>query len=69
MTTNLLRLARVAAKLRADAALSETLLPVRFMEESQEVFNLADFWLETLFHDREAREYQVKALAVRLGKA
>ena len=43
-------LARVAAELRADAALSETLLPVRFMEESQEVFNLADFWLETLFH-------------------
>ena len=43
-------LARVAAELRADAALHETLLPVRFMEESQEVFNLADFWLETLFH-------------------
>ena len=43
-------LARVAAELRADAALSETLLPVRFMEESQEVFNLADFWLDTLFH-------------------
>ena len=43
-------LARVAAELRADAVLSETLLPVRFMEESQEVFNLADFWLETLFH-------------------
>ena len=43
-------LARVAAELRADAALSESLLPVRFMEESQEVFNLADFWLETLFH-------------------
>ncbi len=43
-------LARVAAELRADAAFSETLLPVRFMEESQEVFNIADFWLETLFH-------------------
>ncbi len=43
-------LARVAAELRADAAFTETLLPVRFMEESQEVFNLADFWLETLFH-------------------
>ncbi len=43
-------LARVATELRADAALSKTLLPVRFMEESQEVFNLADFWLETLFH-------------------
>ena len=43
-------LARVAAELRADDELSRRLLPVRFMEESQEVFNLADFWLETLFH-------------------
>ena len=43
-------LARVAAELHTDAVLSEGLLPVRFMEESQEVFNLADFWLETLFH-------------------
>ncbi len=43
-------LARVAAELRADDELSEHLLPVRFMEESQEIFNLTDFWLETLFH-------------------
>ena len=43
-------LARVAAELRTDATLSETLFPVRFMEESQEVFNVGDFWLETLFH-------------------
>ena len=43
-------LARVAAELRTDTALSEFLLPVQFMEESQEVFTLADFWLETLFH-------------------
>ncbi|MYJ54335.1 MAG: ATP-binding protein, partial [Nitrospira sp. SB0672_bin_25] len=43
-------LARVAAELRADDKLSERLLPVRFMEESQEIFNLTDFWLETLFH-------------------
>ena len=43
-------LARVAAELRADDELSGRLLPVRFMEESQEIFNLADFWLETLFH-------------------
>ena len=40
-------LARVAAELRK---LSGLLLPVRFMEESQEIFILADFWLETLFH-------------------
>ena len=43
-------LARVAAELRTDTALSECLLPVQFMEESQEIFTLADFWLETLFH-------------------
>ena len=43
-------LARVAAELRADDVLSQHLLPVRFMEESQEIFNLTDFWLETLFH-------------------
>lgn len=43
-------LARVAAELRADDELAGRLLPVKFMEESQEIFNLADFWLETLFH-------------------
>ena len=43
-------LARVAAELRTDDELSGRLLPVRFMEESQEIFNMADFWLETLFH-------------------
>ena len=43
-------LARVAAEVRTNAALSERLLPVRFMEESQEVFDMGDFWLEALFH-------------------
>ena len=43
-------LARVAAELRTAAEFSGCLLPVRFMEESQEIFNMADFWLETLFH-------------------
>ena len=43
-------LARVAAELRTAGVLSERLLPVRFMEESHEIFNLADFWLEALFH-------------------
>ena len=43
-------LARVAAELRTNATLSRSLLPVRFMEESQEIFNIADFWLETLFY-------------------
>ncbi len=43
-------LARVAAELNTNDELSECLLPVRFMEESHEVLNIADFWLETLFH-------------------
>ncbi|MDE0348676.1 MAG: ATP-binding protein [Gammaproteobacteria bacterium] len=42
-------LARVAAELRTDAELSTRLLPIRFMEENFEVFNLGDFWAETLF--------------------
>ena len=52
-------LARVAAELRIDGGLSEQLLPIRFMEESQEIFNLGDFWLEALFHlarDRGVRD-------------
>ena len=49
--------ARVAAELRTNRELSERLLPVRFMEESQEIFNLGDFWLEMLFHlAREIRK-------------
>ena len=43
-------LARVAAELRTDENLSAHLFAVQFMEESLEVFTLADFWLETLFH-------------------
>ncbi len=43
-------LARIAAELRINEYLSAHLLTVRFMEESLEIFTLADFWLETLFH-------------------
>ena len=43
-------LARVAAELRRNQDLAGHLLPVRFMEESQEIYDLAGFWLETLFH-------------------
>ena len=43
-------LARVAAELNTDDELSGCFLPVRFMEESHEILDLADFWLETLFH-------------------
>ena len=43
-------LARVAADLRTDPQLRQTLLPVRFMEESVEVFDIGDFWLEALLY-------------------
>ena len=51
-------LARIAAELRTHDELSERLLPVRFMEESQEIFNVGDFWLESLFY--LAREQAVR---------
>ena len=51
-------LARIAAELNTDEELSECFLPVRFMEESQEIFNIADFWLDTLFYlARESVKY------------
>ena len=43
-------LARVAAELRTVPQLRRTLLPVRFMEESVEVFDIGDFWLEALLY-------------------
>ena len=43
-------LARVTAELNTNDELSECLLPVRFMEESHEILDITDFWLETLFH-------------------
>ena len=43
-------LARVAAELRTNPGLSKHLLPIRFMEESHEVFSAADFWLDVLFY-------------------
>ena len=43
-------LARIAAELRSNRDFAGSLLPVRFMEESQEIFSLTDFWLETMFH-------------------
>ena len=51
-------LARVAAELRTDTDLRNQLLPIRFMEESQEIFDVGDFWLETLFY--LAREQGVR---------
>ena len=54
-------LARIAAELRSSGDLADSLLPVRFMEESPEIFSLTDFWLETMFHlaneiDQDAAE-------------
>ena len=43
-------LARIAAELRNSEALRQNFLPVRFMEESYEVFNAGEFWLDALFH-------------------
>ena len=43
-------LARVAAELRSDPRLRSALLPVRFMEESFEVFDIGDFWLEAVHY-------------------
>ena len=56
-------LARVAAELRADSELASRLLPVRFMEESDEVFSAADFWLEVLFYLALAVDEQDSELA------
>lgn len=43
-------LARIAAEIRTKDEFSKHLMPVRFMEENQEIYGMADFWLETLFH-------------------
>ena len=43
-------LARVAAEIRTNPEFAPRLLPVRFTDESAEVFDAASFWLETLFH-------------------
>ena len=43
-------LARIAAELRANEDLRREFLPVRFMEESYEIFDLADFWLDVLLY-------------------
>ena len=52
-------LSRVAAEVRMDRELSSHAIVVQFMEENQEIDNLADFWMETLFH--LARELATKS--------
>ena len=43
-------LVRIAAELRTSAALRPNFLPVRLMEESYEIFDAGEFWLDALFH-------------------
>ena len=62
-------LARVAAALNTDTELSRRLLPVRFMEESHEIFDLADFWLEALFYLARESAGHDSALAKELQEA
>lgn len=43
-------LARAAAEVRTNPEFSKHFLPVRFGEENRDIYNLAEFWFETLFH-------------------
>ncbi len=62
-------LARVSAELNADEELSMCFLSVRFMEENHEIFDLADFWLETLFYLARESVRQDPKLAQELREA
>ena len=62
-------LARVTAELNTNDELSECLLPVRFMEESHEILDITDFWLETLFHLARESVRHDPALARELQEA
>ena len=42
-------LARSAAEIRTNEELANRLVPIRFMEESHEIFTIGDFWMEALF--------------------
>ena len=59
-------LARIAAEIRTKNEFSKHLMAVRFMEENQEISNMADFWLETLFHLAQESAGQDPTLAVQL---
>ena len=61
-------LARVAAEMHTNGELTPHYLPIRFMEESAEIFCIADFWLETLFHLAKATERHDAELAAELTK-
>ena len=62
-------LARIAAELRANDAFSQYLLPVRFMEESFEAYDIGEFWLEALFHLALEIERSTPDLATELRRS
>lgn len=62
-------LARIAAELRANDAFSQYLLPVRFMEESFEAYDIGEFWLEALFHLALEIEHSAPDLATELRRS
>ena len=61
-------LARVAAEVHSNDELSNCFLQVRFMEESHEIFNFADFWLDTLFYFARESAKLDPVIAEELGK-
>ena len=58
-------LARTRAELRTKKTLAKRLLPVWFMEESHEIWDLADFWLETMAYLAAAVEDKTRAEELR----
>ena len=67
-------LARVKAELCSRRNLTRQLLPVWFMEESYEIWDPADFWLEAMAYiadaiDDESRAGEVRALRRRIAES
>ena len=58
-------LARTRAEVRSKKTLAKRLLPVWFMEESHEIWDLADFWLETMAYLVAAVEDKTRAEELR----
>ena len=60
-------LRRLASEIRINDELSRHFLPVRYMEENQEIDSLADFWMEALFQLIGELSKTNKALAKELA--
>lgn len=61
-------LARVKAELRSRRNLARQLLPVWFMEESYEIWDTADFWLEAMAYAADAIDDDSRAAEVRASR-